>query len=142
MRKVTDVGSEKTCRSAGVRLFGSGGGCSVHRDTRVSCDSCSPMWKSMPRRSATSSLKNRPGDLPDDLADQEAEGKPVVSVLQARSPEGSFGSKCRGHQVPVIERARRERLAQGGEPRLVVEQHADGNPVLSALSELRPVRCY
>src|SRR6266508_4063764 len=77
---------------------------------------------------------------PDHLADQEAEGQPVVAVTGTRTPERFLTSQRVDHELPVVEAAGRQGFPDGRQPRLVAQQVADQDAVLAVLGELRPVR--
>ena len=73
------------------------------------------------------------------LAHEEAEGEGVIAVPLARCPPGLLCGKCRAHPLPVVQRALRQRLSHGTQPRLVAQQPSHEQPVLASCGELGPV---
>lgn len=83
-----------------------------------------------------------PAHPPDHLANEKPEGQPVVPVTGAGPPERFLGRQRLGHEAPVVEGSRRQRLAQGRQACLVIERVADQHPVLAVLFERWPVGAH
>ena len=78
-------------------------------------------------------------DPPHELADQESERQRVIAVARAGLPERRLGGERLGHELVVVERAGRQRIAHRGDAGLVGEQHRDRRCLLAVLPVLGPV---